>query len=885
MNENLYQLKESFLQEWPLSRVQNMILEEYTNLDKTSFCYWIEATTTDLGSIWGGSAYKFGIFKRKNLESTTSKESLVTDGEYGWAKKYGETKEIAFQNIKSILITIIENTQNNTIEEIDEIDLGDAYKWKIAFLYGDFNIINIFKNESLLEAAQSLGYTGNSKKFTDLYRFMLPLKQPEQDFFDFTKELWQQTTLANTTKYWIYAPGSNANKWEEFCNEGIMGLGWDELGDLDQYNSKKEIKKRLQEIEGVETTKQNDTAANFEFHKEIKEGDFIFVKKGIHELLGYGIVTSDYYYDEDKVTYQKCRKVDWKLKGNWKLDFNLPLKTLTDITKFPTSNPNYSKYYEQLLAILEGKTYYKNYKIEYNKWFKLKLPSDSGTLNSYNKSIEILNTKLDYNIYENNDLVTLNALYEELKTVQKTEGNKYWDSNTPSYSKKGFYSAAIKSYIDFHNELIKDTMSNSSKKVSLNTILYGPPGTGKTFTLQNKYFDKFTIKESSLSKEQYLENLVSDLSWWQVISIAVLDLQSSKVNAIHEHEIVKAKEKISDSKTVRPTIWGQLQRHTVLDCDYVNVKDRSEPMYFNKDENSNWTIDSELLSQYYPEAFEILNGIKNFTGNDGISIKNYEFITFHQSFSYEDFIEGIKPKLNDGETDLNFEIKDGIFKKLCIKAELDSDNNYAIFIDEINRGNVSAIFGELITLIEADKRIGETNELKVKLPYSKKEFGVPPNLYIIGTMNTADRSVEALDTALRRRFSFVEMMPDEKVISNKNFKDFDRVKIMNFINQRIEVLLDRNYTLGHSYFIKEDFLNSFENEIIPLLQEYFYNDYGKIGLVLGKGFVRENTITAKNDKSIFADFDTKNEVDITKSYELIPFAEINFKEAINTLLA
>jgi 5-methylcytosine-specific restriction protein B len=152
-------------------------------------------------------------------------------------------------------------------------------------------------------------------------------------------------------------------------------------------------------------------------------------------------------------------------------------------------------------------------------------------------------------------------------------------------------------------------------------------------------------------------------------------------------------------------------------------------------------------------------------------------------------------------------------------------------------------------------------------------------------MNTADRSVEALDTALRRRFSFVEMMPDVKVIEEKKFTGYDRVKIMNLINQRIEVLLDRNYTLGHSYFIKDDFKNSFENEIIPLLQEYFYNDYGKIGLVLGKGFVREKAITAKNDKSIFADFDTKNEVDIIKSYELFPFAEIDFKDAINTLLA
>jgi hypothetical protein len=212
------------------------------------------------------------------------------------------------------------------------------------------------------------------------------------------------------------------------------------------------------------------------------------------------------------------------------------------------------------------------------------------------------------------------------------------------------------------------------------------------------------------------------------------------------------------------------------------------------------------------------------------------------------------------------------------------EKKYVLIIDEINRGNVSSIFGELITLIEKDKRAGCDEELEVILPYSKEPFKVPKNVFIIGTMNTADRSVEALDTALRRRFSFKEMMPNEKVITEKNFKDYDRTSIMNLINQRIEVLLDRNYTLGHSYFIKEDFKNSFQNEIIPLLQEYFYNDYGKIGLVLGKGFVREKAITAKNDKSIFADFDTKNEVDIVKSYELIPFSEINFEEATQTLL-
>lgn len=430
--------------------------------------------------------------------------------------------------------------------------------------------------------------------------------------------------------------------------------------------------------------------------------------------------------------------------------------------------------------------------------------------------------------------------------------------------------------------LIENKNLSSNMDIPKNQILYGPPGTGKTYKLQSEFFENFTLKESSITREQFLENLVSDLSWWQVISIGLFDLKTAKVNEIYDHELIRIKEKLSDSITVRPTIWGQLQRHTILNCPNVNARERSEPLYFSKDKESNWTIDNELLNQYYPEAFDILESIKNFTGNEGITIKNYDFVTFHQSFSYEDFIEGIKPKLEDGETELSFEIKDGIFKKLCLKAEADPGSNYAIFIDEINRGNVSAIFGELITLIEEDKRLGATNELKIKLPYSKREFGVPSNLYIVGTMNTADRSVEALDTALRRRFCFVEMMPDPKVLEKKNFND--RVLIMEKINQRVELLLDRNYTLGHSYFIKEDFENSFKNEIIPLLQEYFYNDCGKIGLVLGRGFVREKEISKNNTASVFADFDTKNDIDIIKSYELIPFNEIDFKSAIETLL-
>jgi 5-methylcytosine-specific restriction endonuclease McrBC GTP-binding regulatory subunit McrB len=185
--------------------------------------------------------------------------------------------------------------------------------------------------------------------------------------------------------------------------------------------------------------------------------------------------------------------------------------------------------------------------------------------------------------------------------------------------------------------------------------------------------------------------------------------------------------------------------------------------------------------------------------------------------------------------------------------------NFVVIIDEINRGNVSKIFGELITLIEDSKRIGNDESLIAKLPYSKTDFAVPPNVYIIGTMNTADRSVEALDTALRRRFSFEEMAPNPGLKELNNYTVFDDIvpsTILRTLNKRIEKLLDKDHLIGHSFFIKADeevgadmSYDAFYRNIIPLLQEYFYGDYSKIGLILGNKFVS----VEKSVSTIFAD--------------------------------
>jgi len=249
----------------------------------------------------------------------------------------------------------------------------------------------------------------------------------------------------------------------------------------------------------------------------------------------------------------------------------------------------------------------------------------------------------------------------------------------------------------------------------------------------------------------------------------------------------------------------------------------------------------------------------------------FKFVTFHQSYGYEEFVEGIKPILashssderNDGQ--IRYNVEDGIFKKLCKQAKDDPENRYAMVIDEINRGNISKIFGELITLIEPSKRLGSAEHVPITLPYSGEEFGVPSNLDIYGSMNTADRSLALLDTALRRRFNFKALYPEPghlqgiRVLKDGSDTKIKLRKMLASINQRIEVLHDRDHTIGHGYFLAEcqdDMLpfekleTIFKEKIIPLLEEYFFEDKAKIALVLGDGIKANSKYRFYEEKSI-----------------------------------
>tara|TARA_R110000764_G_scaffold28092_1_gene66117 strand:- start:163 stop:3522 length:3360 start_codon:yes stop_codon:yes gene_type:complete len=1024
MYDKLYKLKEEFLKEWPIERIKTMTLEEYTNLDKeTSFCYWLEATTTDLGSIWGGSAYKFGIFKRKDIESENYNDKRMSDGEYSWYGKYGNTKEQAYDTVRSLIVSIAKAAKSDTIEAIDKVDLGHAYKWKIAFLYGDFNCLNAFKLDALRVIASNLGIDFDNKTpDSKFHKEILKLKPVEIDYFTWSHKLWKQyeTGLIDVRK--DFAKWLNTNTYESYraylgnTNKSIE-TRLDEINDffddvdfflVDPSNinglvntilflmSKKE---RVKNPDFIEYDSKNSNGipkailGKNNYIKFLKENfdykgpeywlfqgspDRYDLEKAIGEELLETFTVSSHRSSiktGDKVIiwisgknagcyglaevrsnpYESPTEKDdelWKVenKNNLVVDIQLTHNLYAtpilkeEIDDFPElrnlnvgiSGTNFratKEQFEKLLSLVEEEDSisFEEVLAKYNEAdLKAYFTFLFEILDKF--QIEKGDNRLHYSTKRNRISFIIGQRYSWALFRSNKKG-KYWvlskdrirpdsikfEGNRPhpyyTYTQRPDYSTdELKSIYDgFDQELTRTAKSGFRKHTDLafeeavfdnafrakygkiitmvnrnkvlNTILYGPPGTGKTYKLREKYFERFTISESSISKEQFIINQVADLTWWQTFAIALYDLGKTSVNELLEHEIVKAKTSLSNAKNIRPIAWSRMQAHTVPECTNVNVVDRSEPSLFYKEADSEWYVVKDKVESLYPEGIKLLEEIRDFKPNEDTVIKNYEFVTFHQSFGYEDFVEGIKPKLEEGNSTLEYEIKDGIFKKLCQRASQDPHNDYAIFIDEINRGNVSAIFGELITLIEDDKRIDQPQELKLKLPYSKTEFGVPSNLYIIGTMNTADRSVEALDTALRRRFVFEEVMPDPTLLSTIAFDGFNLEQVLTTINDRIEALLDRDHTIGHSYFIKlksgdtVGLSNVFKNNIIPLLQEYFYNDYEKIALVLGSGFVEE-----KGAKKVtFPKYNNIAVPDLEQSFELITNID-DIEEAVGLLL-
>lgn len=359
-----------------------------------------------------------------------------------------------------------------------------------------------------------------------------------------------------------------------------------------------------------------------------------------------------------------------------------------------------------------------------------------------------------------------------------------------------------------------------------NIIYYGPPGTGKTYFMQRQ-IENYTDYE--IEDKDICAAYTRKSEDWLLITLVILQNN----NPISSPDIVRKIGTLGLGYT--GTVSNILEEHSIEESP-IGVARKLPRIFFEV--GGMWFVDRLKLLEYESNfMIEYMNNAK--------IEKRYDFVTFHQSFVYEDFIEGIRPSVDPVSKTIVYNPQDGVFKRICKVAMNNPSKQYALFIDEINRGNISEIFGELISLIELDKRKGQYCELEAVLPYSKAPFTVPNNLNVIGTMNSADKSIATIDIALRRRFDFVNITCNYEELTNalkirgldaQNIEGIDIIKLLKVINKRIELLLDSNHIIGHAFLMKvssfQDIKNILEKKIIPLLEEYFFDDLQKIQMIL-----------------------------------------------------
>ena len=317
-----------------------MPLETYTNLERSnSFCYWLEIITSDLGSIWGGSSYKFYIFEyNQNTNQDKNNGRYLRDGKYTWLASIGDSRDAAYDVIRYRINQIATAANEGDFSAIDDVLFGDAVKWKIAYLYSNDKLVPIFNREMLVQFATSYGLLdAKARKISELQAYLME-KKGDEDNIAFMYRLCRGDEItkpkSSLTKYWLLAPGENASRWERCQKEGIACIGWEEIGDLTKYKTLDAMREAMKvQLGDASSNYKNAGLATWEFCHEMNVGDIIYAKQGRNIILGRGVVESDYIFDTSYPEHQNVRKVRWEKVGNWTSPETLAMKTLTELTR------------------------------------------------------------------------------------------------------------------------------------------------------------------------------------------------------------------------------------------------------------------------------------------------------------------------------------------------------------------------------------------------------------------------------------------------------------------------------------------------------------------------------------------------------------------------
>ncbi|MEA3547105.1 MAG: AAA family ATPase [Thermodesulfobacteriota bacterium] len=936
-NHQLYQLWDDFLEKWPLERVRQLTLSEYTNLNRDdAYIYWLEKRLEKLGSIWGGSAFKFGIYHRDDTKPKEPTMGKIWGETYAWAKKYGSTEQEAFQTVRERIVQIIEAVQLGNLDLIDTIDFSLGLKWKLAFLYQSREnptIFPIFKHDCLFYLYQAIDPTAKSTQTAHslMYTSLLDQHKGLGDIFAIADELWQQwqafkekkpryfavplawsldenevdelcgltdvsaenisdfldkllaesdmaagdhfALLQEDTvravgqlqnaepgdfawqqipvnfsvnllpiptseirelepaeqddiwsqvpdieepeqtigpKFWKIAPGRKGIGWPEWRDNNIVSIGWPELGDISNL-TKKEFDKQAAHCAKLHDYKNQGMQQVWTFHT-IKPGDRVVANAGKSKILGIGTVTGGYrfspgsHFIEDE-EYPHQLQVEW--------DSVTPRVIPEQKHWMRSIRPVSEEDFESFLAapeITEEQAHKPSVvtplvKVEPCNPQNIILHGPPGTGKTYSTTERALQLILGPEKIKGMSQDTMVRHFRQLQQQGRIE------------------------FVTFHQSYGYEEFVEG-----IRPVLDEQAGNEVHYELHKGVFKAIALKAAAEGIRNKAEIASFDLLWKQLLS----DIASEENRVV---ESITAKQYLL-SVTSRKNVQihacevdaegnvSQIDGHVGQTASQDNVK-------------LIWQHRQELGPE--PDQITMDKTQKLFAREmGGGGGHHYTAIWIAYKELYQISRTSMRPSRQELPSELM--VQEALDKPSAGLVEFSFSNvspQYVLIIDEINRGNISKILGELITLLEPDKRLSHASELKLPLSYSPEHrFAVPPNLHVIGTMNTADRSIALMDVALRRRFTFEELLPDKFIISRvleqkkagPYFTDLV-VEIFETINSRIRFLYDQDHQLGHAYFLDavdyESLCLIFVDRIIPLLQEYFYGAWDKICMVLG----------------------------------------------------